>query len=238
MRILICAAEQEELDCAIQALRLYESKIAGKAQVDFMLTGIGSTSTCYKVTKKLVEAEAEGNRYALAVNIGIAGSYDLEKFPVGSTALVVKEHFGDVGFMTALGFQTLFDSKTLDANMFPFKEGALEMLPLPEYFNDIANTYKRATGVTTQTITGDQKTVESLIKKYSPQIETMEGAAFFYVCLNEYVKFIQIRSVSNKVGEEDTAKWDTPKALASLKEALKEFFRQFVENQHKGLAQV
>ena len=38
MRILICAAEQEELDCAIQALRLYESKIAGKAQVDFMLT--------------------------------------------------------------------------------------------------------------------------------------------------------------------------------------------------------
>jgi len=238
MRILICAAEQEELDCAIQALRLYESKIAGKAQVDFMLTGIGTTSACHRITKKLVEAEAEGARYALAVNIGIAGSYDLEKFPIGSTALVDKEFFGDVGFMTDAGFKTLFDAKTLDANLFPFKDGALEMLPLPDYFNDIANTYKRATGVTVQTISGDAKTCKQMIDKYSPQIETMEGAAFFYVCLNEYVKFLEIRSVSNEVGEENTANWDTPKALESLKDALKEFFRQFVENQHKGLAEV
>ena len=227
MRILICSAEQEELDCAIQALRLYESKIAGKAQVDFMLTGIGTTSACYRVTRKLVEAQAEGNPYALAINIGIAGSYDLEKFPVGSTALVEKEFFGDLGFMTASGFQTLFDSKTLDANLFPFKDGALEMLPLPEFFNGIASSFRPATGVTVQTITGDDRTVRMLIDKYSPQIETMEGAGFFYVCLNENVKFLEFRSVSNKVGEEDTAKWDTPKALDSLKEAMKEFFRQF-----------
>lgn len=238
MRILICAAEQEELDCAIQALRIYESKIVGKAQIDFMLTGIGTTSTCYRLAKKLVEAETAGEKYSLAVNIGIAGSYDLEKFPVGSIALIEKEYFGDLGFMTASGFLTLFDSNTLDSNLFPFKDGALEMLPLTDYFNDIASTYKRATGVTVQTISGGEETCNRLIKKYSPHIETMEGAAFFYVCLNEYVKFIQLRSVSNKVGEENTAKWETPKALESLKEAMKEFFRQFVDNQHKGLVQV
>ena len=127
---------------------------------------------------------------------------------------------------TASGFLTLFDSKTLDANLFPFKDGALEMLPLPEFFNDIAKSYKRAVGVTIQTITGEEKTIGRLIDKYSPQIETMEGAGFFYVCLNEYVKFMEIRSVSNRVGEEDTSKWDTPKALEALKEAMKEFFRQ------------
>lgn len=226
MRILICAAEQEELDCAIQALRVYESKIAGRFQVDFMLTGIGTTSACYRITKKIVEAATENSPYSLAINIGIAGSYDLEKFPVGSTALVEKEFFGDLGFMTASGFQTLFDSKTLDANLFPFKDGALEMLPLPEFFNNVAKSYSMATGVTVQTITGDEKTTRRIIDKYSPQIETMEGAAFFYVCLNEDVKFMEIRSVSNRVGEEDTSKWDTPKALDALKEALKEFFRQ------------
>lgn len=226
MRILICAAEQEELDCAIQALRVYESKIAGRFQVDFMLTGIGTTSACYRITKKIVEAATENSPYSLAINIGIAGSYDLEKFPVGSTALVEKEFFGDLGFMTASGFQTLFDSKTLDANLFPFKDGTLEMLPLPEFFNNVAKSYSRATGVTVQTITGDEKTTRRIIDKYSPQIETMEGAAFFYVCLNEDVKFMEIRSVSNRVGEEDTSKWDTPKALDALKEALKEFFRQ------------
>ncbi|MBR5074087.1 MAG: futalosine hydrolase [Bacteroidales bacterium] len=226
MRILICAAEQEELDCAIQALRLYESKIAGRFQIDFMLTGIGTTSACYRTTKKIVEASAEGNPYSLAINIGIAGSYDLEKFPIGSTALVEKEFFGDLGFMTASGFQTLFDSKTLDANLFPFKDGALEMLPLPEFFDNISKSYRKATGITIQTITGEEKTIRRIIDKYSPQIETMEGAGFFYVCLNEDVKFMEIRSVSNRVGEEDTSKWDTPKALDALKEALKEFFRQ------------
>ena len=191
-----------------------------------MLTGIGITSACYRTTKKIVEASAEGNPYSLAINIGIAGSYDLEAFPIGSTALVEKEFFGDLGFMTASGFHTLFDSKTLDANLFPFKDGALEMLPLPEFFDNISKSYKRATGITVQTITGEEKTIKRIVEKYSPQIETMEGAGFFYVCLNEDVKFMEIRSVSNRVGEEDTSRWDTPKALDALKEALKEFFRQ------------
>lgn len=224
MRILICAAEQEELDSATQALRLYESKIAGKVQVDFLLTGIGTTSACYRIAKKLVEAESEGNRYSLAIDIGIAGSYDLEKFPIGSVALIEKEFFGDLGFMTAYGFQSLFDAKTLDANLFPFKDGALEMLPLPDFFNDIASNFKKATGVTVQTITGNGKTVAMLKDKYSAHIESMEGAAFFYVCLNENVKFMEFRSVSNRVGEEDTSKWESTKALESLIDALKLFF--------------
>ena len=92
--------------------------------------------------------------------------------------------------------------------------------------HNIAKSYKRATGITVQTITGEEKTIRRIVDKYSPQIETMEGAGFFYVCLNEYVKFMEIRSVSNRVGEEDTSKWDTPKALDALKEALKKFFRQ------------
>ena len=232
MRILICAAEQEELNCAIQALRLYESKIAGKAQIDFMLTGIGIASACYRITKKLVEAEAEGRKYSLAINIGIAGSFDLEKLPVGSAALIEKEYFGDLGFMTASGFLTLFDSKTLDSNLFPFKEGALEMLPLSEYFNNIASTYKRATGVTVQTVSGNSQMFTNLVNRYSAQVESMEGAAFFYICLNEHVQCMELRSISNKVGESDVSKWDTPKALEALKEACKEFFRQFTENQH------
>ncbi|MBR5907643.1 MAG: futalosine hydrolase [Bacteroidales bacterium] len=234
MRLLFCAAEQEELDCALQALRLHESQIAGKAQVDFMLTGIGTTSTCYRLTKKLVEAEAEGNPYALAVNIGIAGSYDLNAFPIGTTALIEKEYFGDLGFRTPSGFQTLFDSYALDANLFPFKDGTLQMTQLPDFFNDIANTYKKAVGVTVQTITAEKAMIEEIKKKYNPQIESMEGAAFFYTCLNEYVKFMELRTVSNAVGEEDPSKWNTPLALESLKEACKEFFRQFIENQHKG----
>lgn len=52
----------------------------------------------------------------------------------------------------------------------------------------------------------------------------MEGAAFFYVCIQEKVPFIEIRSVSNEVGERDRTKWNIPLALDSLKEAMKNLF--------------
>lgn len=223
IRILFTAAEQEEIECAQQALRVYESRIAGKVQVDFMLTGIGTTSTCYRLTKKLAEAEAEGNKYSLAINIGIAGSYDVEQFPIGSVSLVDKEYFGDLGFQTSSGFVSLFDSAALDSNLFPYTDGALNSVKLPEYFEELIKSYKRATGVTVQTVTGTEETRRRLMERYKPQIESMEGAAFFYVCLNEHVNFFELRTVSNAVGVKDQTQWNTPIALRSLTDACKDF---------------
>ncbi|MFA6879507.1 MAG: futalosine hydrolase [Bacteroidales bacterium] len=223
IRILFTAAEQEEIACAQQALRVYESRIASKVQVDFLLTGVGTTSTCYKLTKKLAEAEAEGNKYSLAINIGIAGSYDIELFPVGAVSIVDKEYFGDIGFQTGSGFVSLFDSAALDSNLFPYTDGALNSVKLPEYFEELIKSYKRATGVTVQTVTGTEETRRRLVQHYGPQIESMEGAAFFYVCLNEHVNFFELRTVSNEVGVRDRSQWDTPVALHALTEACKDF---------------
>ncbi|MCI1719627.1 MAG: futalosine hydrolase [Bacteroidales bacterium] len=223
IRILFTAAEQEEIDCAQQALRVYESRIAGKVQVDFLLTGIGTASTCYRLTKKLAEAEAEGNKFSLVINIGIAGSYDTGSFPVGSVALIEKEYFGDLGFQTSSGFISLFDSASLDSNLFPYTDGALNSVKLPDYFEELIKSYKRAVGVTVQTVTGTDETKSQIVKRYNPQIESMEGAAFFYVCLNEHVNFFELRSVSNAVGVKDSSKWDTPSALRSLTETCKDF---------------
>jgi futalosine hydrolase len=44
----------------------------------------------------------------------------------------------------------------------------------------------------------------------------MEGAAFSYVCLQEGVKFVQIRSISNYVEEREEANWDIPLAIKNL----------------------
>lgn len=226
VRILFAAAEQEELDCAIKALKIYESKIFSKVQVDFLLSGVGSTSTCYHLTKKIAEAEAENNRYSIIINIGTAGSYTPDEFPDGSVALVEKEYFGDLGFRTNTGFKTLFDSAFLNANMFPFVDEALIMPTLSPFFENVIQNFKRATGVTVQTIENTSDGRKEVIEKYHPQIESMEGAAFFYVCLNEQINFIELRGVSNPVGEADSSKWNTPAALASLTEACKNILKQ------------
>jgi futalosine hydrolase len=55
---------------------------------------------------------------------------------------------------------------------------------------------------------------------YSADIETMEGAAFFFVCLRRQVKFLQLRGISNVVGVRDKAQWKTAEALENLANVL------------------
>ena len=224
MNILFCAAEQEELDCAKIALRAYESKIAHKVRVDFLLTGIGTTSACYNLTKKIMEERADGTPVSLVVHIGMGGSYNTERFPVGSVARIVKEHHGDLGFMTKDGFKSLFSAKILNANLFPYKEGELVINPLPEFFEDIFKEYPQATGITTQTVTGENELNRTNRACYD--IENMEGASIFYVCLCESVNLVELRAISNPVGQSDSSKWEVGKALNALEESCRRFFQK------------
>ena len=51
------------------------------------------------------------------------------------------------------------------------------------------------------------------------EVESMEGAAFFGVCRDERVPFLQLRSISNRVGDPRAA-WSIPEALQSLADGL------------------
>ena len=53
-----------------------------------------------------------------------------------------------------------------------------------------------------------------------PLIESMEGAAVFYVCNWLGIPCYQVRAVSNFVEPRDSSKWNIPLALENLKEAL------------------
>lgn len=239
MRILITAAEQEELDCAVFALR----KCRGLDEchkVDFVLTGIGVASTAYKVTRQIYLARQEGQPYDIAVNIGLAGSYDMGKFPLGSVGIIDAEHFGDLGIELDIsaGFQTLFDYKILESETFPYRGGALlrymtmenavvgKDTELLECLESFAASLPKAVGVTVQTFSGNPQKVETVHSKFAPQIESMEGAAFYYVCIWEHLPAIELRSISNEVGERDRAKWDASKALKALETNMELFFKK------------
>ena len=51
--------------------------------------------------------------------------------------------------------------------------------------------------------------------KFLPVIESMEGAALHYVCLMEKIPFLQIRSISNYIGERDKKKWNMKDAWST-----------------------
>ena len=54
----------------------------------------------------------------------------------------------------------------------------------------------------------------------------MEGAALHFVCLQQKISFIQIRSVSNYVGERNKSSWKMEEAINQLNKTLITFLQQ------------
>ena len=62
--------------------------------------------------------------------------------------------------------------------------------------------------------------MQQFVQSFNADIETMEGAALHYVCLQEHIPFLQIRSISNHVGERDKTKWKIKEAIENLNKEL------------------
>jgi futalosine hydrolase len=48
----------------------------------------------------------------------------------------------------------------------------------------------------------------------------MEGAALHYVCLLEKIPFLQVRSISNYIGERNKKKWNIKESINNLNKEL------------------
>lgn len=225
MKILVTAAEEQELRRAERAFDMVKKSKDVKAQVEFRLTGIGAVQACHCVTREVVAAAAAGDPYNLVVNLGIAGSYDLEAFPIGSAAVISREHFADLGFGSEEGFSDLFQYGILEKDDFPYTKGALarQLLPYP-HIEKVLEKYGAGAGATVQCVTGTQARCKEIVDMYNPQIESMEGAGVYYAALMEKVPFFELRTVSNAVGERDTSKWESKAALDTLEECCREIF--------------
>ncbi|MDR2586092.1 MAG: hypothetical protein LBC84_07750 [Prevotellaceae bacterium] len=209
MRILITAATSTEL---LPALELKET-LCNKLTIDAIETGIGTTPTAYHTLKAI--AKSLDPRYDLAINIGIAGTL-CNSLSIGSVVRVTSDHFGDNGIQTALGFQNLFDAQLLDANVFPYKSKRLSPDNLTPQWESALASLPIAQGITVQH-PSDRPTMEV------NGIETMEGAAFFYVCIYESIPCFALRAISNRAGERDKSKWNIPLAINSLQKTLSSF---------------
>jgi len=58
------------------------------------------------------------------------------------------------------------------------------------------------------------------VRKFNPDIETMEGATFFYICSMENIPFLALRAISNRVEKRNRDNWNITLALKNLSEKL------------------
>jgi futalosine hydrolase len=218
-KILLVAATDAEAD----ALRIIpgikpgkDGFILGRWELNLLVTGVGSIATSWEMTKWL----SSNPKPDLAINIGIAGSFS-ENIIKGDVVVPVSDCFADAGIETGNDFITLSEAGLSDPDKFPFTRGRILS---QNRFTSLALTFlKPAQAITVNSATGSEATIERLLKKYNPDIETMEGATFFYICSGEKLPFLALRSISNKVELRNKDKWDIPLALTNLSEKLGEF---------------
>lgn len=207
MKIVITAATSAEWMPAF--LNIKPRFINGNHpfKILFHESGVGMLATTFSLTKLIIE-----NKPDFIMQVGIAGTFD-PTFALGKTVIVQDEIVGDMGVVEENNWKDIFDLSLEKSNHAPFKKSKLpnqniikfNLLKLPQ-----------VTAVTVNEISTNLLRIQQLKKKYNPVIESMEGAAFHYVCTKLKVPFVQIRTVSNYVGDRNKKNWEMQKSITNL----------------------
>ncbi|HUC83414.1 MAG TPA: futalosine hydrolase [Flavisolibacter sp.] len=205
MKILLCAATEMEIAPTLQQLSGIE-----KHSIELVITGVGLMTSTYALAKGISIHQPQ-----LVIQAGIAGTLEAEQV-LGDVVAVQAETVGDLGVLEKTGFHSLFDLNLLSVDLSPWKAGQLvnEHDVLKNIGLPLVN------GVTVNEISTDEATISYYREHLNAQVETMEGAALHYVTLMERIPFLQIRSLSNYIGERDKSKWEMKKAIANLNKEL------------------
>jgi futalosine hydrolase len=187
----------------------------GNIDISLLIAGVGSISTAWAM-KQWISVNEKPD---LALNAGIAGSYKEDIF-IGDVVMPLSDCFADSGIEDGDNFLTLPEAGLTSADEFPFRDGLL--IADTRYSAKIKSLAKPVRAITLNTATGSEATRNRLLKKYNPDIETMEGATFFYICARENIPFLALRSISNRVEPRNKSKWNISLAIDKLSEKVNE----------------
>ena len=65
-------------------------------------------------------------------------------------------------------------------------------------------------------------------EKYGAEIESMEGGAFHYVAIMKSISFIQLRGISNYVGDRDKNNWKIKEAIISYSDVCNQLIKKLM----------
>jgi len=207
MRVLIVAATQGEIEPLILG-GSEQGTDNSQLTTDLLITGVGMVATAFALGRHLAV-----NQYDLAINLGIAGTFT-RSINLGEVVEVTNDIIAELGaedgnnFLTIedLGFgESVFGASTTVSNLFSHIGHADNSLLL-----------KQVTGITVNSVHGNEQTIDKIRDRLNPTVESMEGAAFFYACKQAGLPCIQIRAVSNYVEKRDRAGWKIGLAIKNL----------------------
>lgn len=211
MQILLVSATPAEIKPLLTLLKKEGYPPPFRHELDILITGVGLVASTFSIVKQL-----HIKRPDLVIQAGVAGSFD-SSLPLGSVVAVASEVIADQGVREKGPFRDLFDLQLARPNAFPYKKGRLVN---PHTTLLRRSGLKTVHGISVNSITSSAAAARVLKDRYQAGVESMEGAALHYACLMEQVPFLQIRSLSNRVGVRDKKKWELAASIQSLHEQL------------------
>ncbi|TSD64978.1 futalosine hydrolase [Inquilinus sp. KBS0705] len=204
MRVLFVTAtafEVESLKSKIESIGTTASFELSTSNFKLLTTGVGMVATAYALGRELA-----ANQYDLAINLGIAGSFD-RCIPLGDIVEITEDTLSELGAED--------DENFLPITQMGFGESTFKAT---QSIANLSNNFKltQATAITVNTVHGNQVSIQKLQARHNSQIESMEGAAFFHACNTAMVPCIQIRAVSNYVEKRNRDNWQIGLAVKNL----------------------
>ena len=207
MKVVITAATEKEISLIKDTLDPLYTGESTRLKVFFHISGVGLLQSSFSITKLIFEQKPD-----LIIQAGIAGALD-HKLALSKVVVVTEEQLADTGVEESGTFNDIFDLRLTAPDIFPFSNGKLPNMDLQK-FNCLQ--LDEVTGITINEITTRPERIELLKAKYNAQTESMEGAALHYCCIQTSTPFIQIRAISNYVGERDKSKWRFKECFENL----------------------
>lgn len=191
------------------------------------ITGVGPVNAALSIGRILGECKGISG----VLNLGVAGSFDLEQAPLGSIVAADSEVWPEYGLRTADGVDpegikfpvweysgvdgrySVWDRIELDS------EKGFRMLNLSPPKDLLSGTSMTVSGVT-----GTEERARMLMERYKPLTENMEGFSLALACLQAGIPFLELRTVSNLVGSRKPEHWKLDDALQALGRHARELF--------------
>jgi futalosine hydrolase len=211
MNCLLVAATAFEIAPFIEHYRNSDLPFYVDVQVDVLVSGVGLVATTYNLQKQIAMKRPD-----LVIQAGIGGAFDGSVSP-GSVFAIKKDTVADLGVVEKKKFHSVFDMGFSKPDLFPYKKG---WLVNPGMHLLKKNSLKKVSAISVNQVSTSRQTIDLFINKYAPVIESMEGAALHYVCLMEHIPFLQLRAVSNYVGERNKKNWRIGDAVSNLNNEL------------------
>jgi futalosine hydrolase len=226
MRILFVAATKEEIIPLISnfgppaggSISDFEGGVyqLPTANCQLLVTGVGMVATAFALGRHL-----SSHQYDLVVNLGIAGSFD-RNIALGDVLEITEDTFAELGAEDGDEFLSIEKMGFGESTFYPSAKRSNLYDPFKTF------NLKTVAAITVNAVHGNDASIEKIVERLNPQLESMEGAAFFYACREMNVPCLQIRAVSNYVEKRNRENWNIGLAIKNLNTfAIEEFLKLY-----------